>query len=195
MKSRRIPHISIIPAIEKTTNDGAVNYINNYLQQQHLASTEILDLQNLRFPIQKLEKPGKELKSLVKKIKSSAGILIVASEFEGEYPAHLRNMIDFLYDQWDHKPVAISTVANDEAHQAQIIRSLQFSLWKVNSWTVPVSFEIPLKIEASRSSDVHDRRFEIRQANDNPIESEFQAVFNNYCNKYIQLCTRVEYAV
>ena len=193
-----MPHISIIPAMETSdpANNGAVTYIKNYLQQHHLASTEVLDFEHLNFGRQfgqPMAKPSREVKKLVRKIRSSEGILIVTPEFNGEYPNNLKNMIDFLYEEWNHKPVAISTVSDDFTNHSQIIKSLQFSLWKVNSWTLPVSFQVPDQI-ASRSTDLSiqssvSHRMQPEQ------EAEFQQVFNNYCNKYIQLCTRVQYAV
>ncbi len=90
--------------------------------------------------------------------------------------------------------MAISTVSDDESKH-QVISSLQFALWKVNSWTLPVSFAVPDMPEANRSSDILHPDHQSRQATIPVEESEFQQVFNNYCNKYIQLCTRIEYAV
>jgi NAD(P)H-dependent FMN reductase len=196
MKRRKIPHISIISAIEESDykHESAIIYIKNYLQQNQLASAEILETQPFNFHAKSGEpdKTRKELKTLVRKIRSSSGILIVASEFQGEYPRSLKKIIDFLYDEWNHKPVAISTVSDDDFHQSTVIRSLQFSLWKVNSWAVPVSYSVPINFEASRNSDTN-YAYVSQQASDS--ESEFRQVFSNYCNKYIQLCTRVEYAV
>jgi NAD(P)H-dependent FMN reductase len=197
MKSRKMPHISIIPAFEMYAyqNDCALTYINNYLQQQHLASTDIIDPESFNFKMFKGDgraKPGKGMKKLIKKIRSSAGILIVTPEFNGEYPEYLKQIIDFLYDEWDHKPVAISTVSDHGEDCAQTIKSLQFSLWKINSWMVPVSFSVP-EIIATQSSDTNVQSL---QASAQPAtEKEFREVLNNYCHKYIQLCTKVKYAV
>jgi NAD(P)H-dependent FMN reductase len=194
MKSRKMPHISIIPAIENSgeKDQPAVNYIKNYLQEQQLASAEVLDPG--AFQALSSAKKNRSVKAIVKKLRSSSGIFVVAPEFNGEYPDPLKHMIDFLYDEWDHKPVAISTVHTDRRHHAQVIKSLQFSLWKVNSWTVPVSFSVSEHSVASHSTDLSVQSSQSQVIRD-PREMEFNEVLNNYCNKYIQLCTRVQYAV
>jgi NAD(P)H-dependent FMN reductase len=197
MRTSKMPHISIIPAIEnsgKNNHHPAVTYIKNYLQEKQLASAEVLDPGVLQLPGLATKRKGRELKAMVKKIKSSSGIFIVTPEFNGEYPEPLKHMIDFLYDEWDHKPVAISTVQNDKRQHAQVIKSLQFSLWKVNSWTVPVSFAVSEHSVASHSTDLSIQSSQSQGAAD-PREMEFNQVLDNYCHKYIQLCTRIQYAV
>ncbi len=189
--------MTIIPVIERWTlgKNNAVNYINSYLQKQQFATSEILDIKAIGLFSVGGEIEEKGLKQLIKKIRTSSGILIVTSEFNGEYPKTLKILIDFFYERWNHKPVAISTVCDDEENCSQIIRSLQFSLWKINTYSVPVSFHVPGIAGASRSTDSVTPEFSSRQAVGTAEELEFQQVFNTYCNKYIQLCTRIEYAV
>ena len=47
-----------------------------------------------------------------------------------------------MYDEWYHKPVAISTVSDGSFGGTQVITSLQFTLWKMKAWTVPAMFPV-----------------------------------------------------
>lgn len=77
------------------------------------------------------------------KIKSSSGVIIVTPEYNGGYPASLKNAVDILYNEWRRKPVAISTVSDGIFGGTQVITSLQFSLWKIRACTVPAMFPVP----------------------------------------------------
>jgi NAD(P)H-dependent FMN reductase len=199
MKSRKIPHLSIMPATGKNGNrvDDALTYISNYLNERSIASTEILDPSelDLREDGQFNAQPGRHARSMMKRIRSSVGVLIVAPEFNGEYPGHVKSLINFLYDEWNHKPVAISTVSSERFSSVQVIKSLQFALWKVNSWTLPVSFQVPEQRIPSRNSDLDILLSGSPAPAVSPSDPGFHQVFDSYCNKYIQLCTRIEYAV
>ena len=64
-------------------------------------------------------------------------------EYNGGYPASLKNVIDLLTDEWKRRPVAISTVSSGGFGGMNMITSLQYSLWKLRAWTVPVMFPVP----------------------------------------------------
>ena len=123
-------------------------YFKRYLEENGLASAEILDLDKYRFPIfeERLrfqESPGKKVIEFASKIRESDGIIIVTPEYNGGYPASIKNIIDLLYDEWHRKPVAISTVSDGNFGGTQVIISLQFILWKIRAWTVPAMFPVP----------------------------------------------------
>ena len=48
-----------------------------------------------------------------------------------------------MYDEWYHKPVAISTVSDGSFGGTQVITSLQFTLWKMKACTVHAMFPVP----------------------------------------------------
>jgi NAD(P)H-dependent FMN reductase len=143
-------HISILSSsVRSGRNSHSVAlYFSNYIQENNLATVEILDLKKYNFPLfderLKFQKsPTADVISFAEKIKSSDGILIVTPEYNGGYPASLKNAIDLLYDEWHRKPVAISTVSNGNFGGTQVITSLQFTLWKIRAWTVPAMFPVP----------------------------------------------------
>ena len=147
-------------------------YFKKYLEENKLANVEILDLRKYNFPLfeERLrfqKSPEADVIAFAGKIRSADGIIIVTPEYNGGYPASLKNIIDLLYDEWYHKPVAISTVSEGDFGGSQVIISLQFSLWKMHAWTVPAMFPVP-DVKASfdeRGIPVNKRVFEKRTAN------------------------------
>lgn len=128
-------------------------YFKQYIEEQQLATVEILDLFHYQFPIFEerlsLQKnPGEKLIAFAEKIKTAHGVIIVTPEYNGGYPASLKNVVDVLYEEWHRKPVAISTISDGSFGGTQVITSLQFSLWKMKAWTVPAMFPVPFADKA-----------------------------------------------
>ena len=123
-------------------------YFKNYLEENRLATTDILDLKQFNFPLfderfQFQPSPTEGMANFAARIKSAAGVIIVTPEYNGGYPASLKNAIDLLYKEWHRKPVAISTVSDGHFGGTQVLISLQFILWKMHAWTVPAMFAVP----------------------------------------------------
>jgi NAD(P)H-dependent FMN reductase len=124
-------------------------YFKNYLIENKLATTEIIDLKEYNFPIfdstlKNFIDPPENVLDFAAKIKSSNGIIIVTPEYNGGYPASLKNAIDLLYEEWKHKPIAIVTVSSGPFGGSQALVSLQFTLWKMMAWTIPAMFSVPM---------------------------------------------------
>ncbi|GAB2616460.1 NAD(P)H-dependent oxidoreductase [Emticicia sediminis] len=143
-------HISIISASVRPDRQShrVALYFKNYLTENNLASVEILDLKEFDFPIfsetlKKQANPSEKALEFAKKIKTSKGIIMVTPEYNGSYPASLKNTIDLLYDEWRHKPVAIATVSAGPFGGSQALVSLQFTLWKMKAWTITEMFSVP----------------------------------------------------
>lgn len=143
-------HIEIISGSlrEGRNSHRVAQYFQNYLEQNKLASSHILDLKKYNFPLfderLHLQKtPSQKTIDFAERIKIADGVIIVTPEYNGGYPASLKNVIDLLYTQWHRKPIAIATVSNGVFGGTQVITSLQFSLWKIRAWTVPAMFPVP----------------------------------------------------
>jgi len=123
-------------------------YFKRFLEENNLASAEILDLKEYNFPVfnerLRLQKdPSPAALEFAGKIKNADGIIIVTPEYNGGYPASLKNAIDLLYDEWYHKPVAISTVSDGNFGGSQVLISVQFTLWKMKARTITALFPVP----------------------------------------------------
>ncbi len=145
-----MPNIIIISASVRTDRRShrVALFFNNYLTEQALAKVEIVDLNAYQFPIfeERLrftKDPSPKVLEFAQKVKDADGIIIVTPEYNGGYPASLKNVTDLLYDEWKRKPLAITTVSNGNFGGSQVITSLLFTLWKIGAWVVPAMFPVP----------------------------------------------------
>ncbi|MEJ2879989.1 NADPH-dependent FMN reductase [Pedobacter sp. GR22-6] len=145
-----MPHIAIISAsVRKGRNSHRTAlYFQNFITEKRLATVEILDLQEYDFPIFEerlrfFDQPTAAMLDFADKVKAADGILIVTPEYNGGYPASLKNVTDLLYDEWKRKPIAISTNSAGPFAGSQVITSLLFTLWKIGAWVVPAMFPVP----------------------------------------------------
>jgi len=123
-------------------------FFKNYIEQFELAEAEIIDLDEYQFPVfnERLrlqERPAERVLDFAQRIINADGIIVVTPEYNGGYPASLKNVIDLLYDEWRRKPVAISTVSDGPFGGSQVLVSLQFTLWKIKAWPVSAFFPVP----------------------------------------------------
>lgn len=142
--------IAIISSSVRTgrKSDRVALYFQKYLTENELAEAAIIDLKKYNFPVfeerlKYLEAPSEAILEFAEKVKEADGIIIVTPEYNGGYPASLKNVIDLLYEEWHRKPIAITTVSSGAFGGMQVITSLQFSLWKIRAWVVPAMFPVP----------------------------------------------------
>lgn len=122
-------------------------YFKNYLTQHQLADAHLIDLKDYNFPIFEerlrfIPNPTEAMLSIAEAVTTADGIIVVTPEYNGGYPASLKNVTDLLYAEWKRKPIAIATVSAGAFAGTQVITSLQFSLWKIGALTVPAMFPV-----------------------------------------------------
>lgn len=145
-----MPHILIISASVRLGRNShrIALFFKKYIEDNKLGTAEIADLNQYQFPLfnERLmfqKNPTADVLDFAGKVKNANGVIIVTPEYNGGYPASLKNVVDLLYDEWHHKPIAISTVSNGNFGGSQVITSLQFSLWKIRALTVTAQFPVP----------------------------------------------------
>jgi NAD(P)H-dependent FMN reductase len=142
-----------IAIISSSVRDGRKShavalYFKNYLDRQNTAKAEILDLKKYNFPLfeERLKyqiSPDTETVDFASKVNNADAVIIVTPEYNGGYPASLKNVIDLLYDEWQGKPVGIATVSDGPFGGSQAITALQFVLWKIGAKVVSARFPVP----------------------------------------------------
>lgn len=123
-------------------------FFKKYIEENNLATVELLDLMDYQFPVfeerlKNLKNPSKEVLQFAEKIKAADGVIMVTPEYNGGYPASLKNAIDLLYAEWKRKPTALATASEGPFGGAQVMTSLVFSLWKIGAWVVPAMYPGP----------------------------------------------------
>ena len=148
-------NIAIISASVRTGRNShrVALFFERYIKERRLADVEILDLNEYKFPIFEerlrfMENPSADVLQFAEKIKNADGLIIVTPEYNGGYPASLKNVIDLLYTEWKRKPVAIATASDGQFGGTQVMTSLVFTLWKIGFWLVPAMYPGPKVQEA-----------------------------------------------
>ncbi|RZK49162.1 MAG: NADPH-dependent oxidoreductase [Pedobacter sp.] len=123
-------------------------FFEKLLKSQPDCQVIMIDLMTYNFPIFQerlkfLENPSSDIIDFSNQIKNADGIILVTPEYNGGYPASLKNVVDLLYDEWKRKPIAIATVSGGNFGGAQVITSLLFSLWKIGAMVIPSHFPVP----------------------------------------------------
>ena len=102
-----MPNIAIISASIRNGRKShrVALYFQKYLEENKLATVEILDLNEYKFPLFEerlnyLKSPAADVIDFADKVRSADGIIIVTPEYNGGYPASLKNVIDLLTDEW-----------------------------------------------------------------------------------------------
>ena len=114
--------ISIISSSIRTgrKSHNVALYFEKYLSDNYPVIVEVLDLKEFDFPLFKApfkyqKSPSESIVQFRDKIIASDGVLVVTPEYNGSFPASLKNVIDLLYEEWHRKPIAFSTVSSGDA--------------------------------------------------------------------------------
>ena len=94
-------HIAIISSSVRTGRKShyVALYVEQYLKENQLAETDLIDLSRYDFPVfherlQYLKDPSPDVLEYAERIKKAEGIIVVTPEYNGGYPAALKNAID-----------------------------------------------------------------------------------------------------
>lgn len=123
-------------------------FLKNYLESNKLATVNMLDLNEYQFPIFEerlrfMKDPSPAVLQFAETVKQADGVIIVTPEYNGGYPASLKNVIDLLYPEWRKKPVALATASDGQFGGSQVTTSLIFTLWKIGVRLVPAMYPGP----------------------------------------------------
>lgn len=144
-------HIVILSA---SVRDGRMSHrVSLHLQQSIAAaeahSVDLIDLDEQNFPLfserlKFLSDPAPEVTAFAERIRKADGVIIVTPEYNGSFPASLKNVIDLLTEDWRKKPMGLCTVSSGGFGGSQCLVSLLFTLWKIKAWVVPGPLQVPV---------------------------------------------------
>lgn len=148
----------ISSSVRKRRNSHRIAlFLQKYIAGRGLGEPGILDLKEYDFPLfeerlTRAEDPEEKWREASERVNRAKGVIIVTPEYNGGYPASLKNVIDFMYKEWLRKPIALAAVSDGQFGGTQVVQSLQFVLWKIGAWTVPARFHASF---ADKSYDEH----------------------------------------
>lgn len=146
--------MSHIAILSSSVREGRMsNRVALHLQRSISAmeghTIDLLDLNEFDFPIfherlKFMKDPAPEVVAFAERIRKADGVIIVSPEYNGSYPASLKNVIDLLTEDWKKKPIALSTVSGGAFGGSQTLVSLVFTLWKIRGWVLPGPMQVPM---------------------------------------------------
>lgn len=170
--------IGILVASVRTgrKSDRVALFFQKFIESNYEATVELIDLNDYNFPVfnerlKFMANPAPEVLAFADRVRNCDGILIVTPEYNGGYPASLKNVVDLLTDEWKRKPVAISTVSAGPFAGAQVITSLQFSLWKIKALVATAMFAVAT-VEKAYETDGTPVNKEASEKNAKPFVDE-----------------------
>ncbi|WP_262891524.1 NADPH-dependent FMN reductase [Adhaeribacter radiodurans] len=113
-----------------------------------MVTADLIDLQDYKFPIFEerlrfMVNPAPQILEFATRMKKADGIVVITPEYNGGFPASLKNVIDLLSEEWKRKPTGIVTVSIGPFGGVLVYPSLIFSLWKKGVWVVPARYQVP----------------------------------------------------
>lgn len=151
-------HIAIISA---SVRDGRKSHnVALHLERTLKATSntvDLLDLHEFDFPLfherlKFMKEPPVKVLDFAERIRKAEGVIIVTPEYNGSFPASLKNVIDLLTEDWKGKPISFCTASGGAFAGTQVMVELLFPLWKIKAWVVPSSMQVP-KVQEAFSSD------------------------------------------
>lgn len=144
-----MPHIAIISASVRTGRKS--HNVALHLQRSISAtsnSVDLLDLVEFDFPVfherlKFMKEPPAKAVDFAERIRKADGVIIVTPEYNGSFPASLKNVIDLLTEDWKGKPISFCTASGGAFAGSQVMQELLFPLWKIKAWVVPSSMQVP----------------------------------------------------
>ena len=168
-------NIAILSAsVRRGRNSHRVTlYLKQYILDHNIGTVDVIDLAACNFPLfderlQYMPEPSEGVLDFQRRINAADGVIIVTPEYNGGYPASLKNVIDLLYKEWKRKPIAIASVSDGPYAGTQVVTSLAFSLWKIGALLVPSMFRV---------ANVDDTYKEDGTVKDKPATDKFAGRF------------------
>ncbi len=144
-----MPHFALISASIRTGRKS--HRMALHLQTAIEASgntVDLLDLQAMDLPLfherlKFMTDPPAKAVDVAERIRKADGVIIVTPEYNGSFPASLKNVVDLLNEEWKGRPIGICTCSGGAFAGAQVMVELLFPLWKLKAWIVPSSMQVP----------------------------------------------------
>lgn len=143
-------HIAIISGSVRIgrNSHNVAQYFKNYISENKLATTEILDLKEFNFPVLEerlayTPKPSASEKLFSEKITKADAVIVVFPEYNGGYSASIKNAIDLLYNEWYRKPIGLVSVSSGDFGGVNAMSLIQTIFLKIKAVPISTTFPVP----------------------------------------------------
>ncbi len=109
---------------------------------------DVVDLAELALPVMEerlrfLENPPANLVDFSNRIAAADAVLIVTPEYNNGIPGALKNALDYLFPEWQRKPVGIATVSAGAFGGINCLAQLRLVMLLMGALPIPATFAVP----------------------------------------------------
>ncbi|MHB1286061.1 MAG: NADPH-dependent FMN reductase [Leptospirales bacterium] len=125
----------------------AALFVKNRMEATGKITSELIDLREINLPVMEerlsyREDPPPGLQFLSDKIRNGDGLVLVSPEYNNGIPGVLKNALDYLYEEFHRKPVAIVTVSSGPYGGINALAQLRLVLLAMGA--NPISTRLPI---------------------------------------------------
>lgn len=168
--------MSHIAILSTSIRDGRMSHRPALFLERHITAggihtVDLIDLKALDLPLyherlRYMNDPPTALVEFAERIRKAHGVIIVSPEYNGAYPASLKNVIDVITQDWKRKPIGLCSVSSGSFGGTQMIAALAFTLWKIRAWVVGGPLQVPMvQDQFQEDGNPNDREDWERRAN------------------------------
>jgi NAD(P)H-dependent FMN reductase len=134
----------ILGSIRRNRESARVaNFAVAELRRQNHVSTELMDLRDLNLPMMEErlrfdEDPPSSVSAFSTKVNRADSVVIVTPEYNGGCPGVLKNALDYLKNEYKHKPFGIVTVSVADTGGILCLVSVRQMLLHLGGVPIPV---------------------------------------------------------
>lgn len=133
--------------VEGTVRDGrrsihAARYITDLLQEKGYDAV-LFDMKERDVPLLETRRytdpgePPEAVEEFGQEVEAADGIVIVTPEYNHSYPGALKNLIDYLYPEYEDKPFSFVTVSGGGFGGVRAQKDLNDLVLTINGWPGP----------------------------------------------------------
>jgi NAD(P)H-dependent FMN reductase len=146
--------IAIILGSTRQNRQGeqAARWLFNYIKTHNDFEVELLDLSDWPLPFYEEALTPSRIKGNYasevarrwsEKIKGFDGYIVISPEYSHGYPAVLKNALDYLYTEWNNKPVAFVSYSGGPGAGIRVVEQLRLVAIELQMAPIRESVNIP----------------------------------------------------
>jgi NAD(P)H-dependent FMN reductase len=137
-------------------------FVLDRLNTMECVSTELLDLQLMDLPFMEErlrfnDNPPPSVVQFSAQMCKADSVVIVTPEYNNSYPGVLKNALDYLKDEYKHKPFGIVTVSSSGCGGILCLASLRQVILHLGGVPIPAALPVPhVQDKVSASGVIND---------------------------------------
>ncbi|MDO5654898.1 MAG: NAD(P)H-dependent oxidoreductase [Flavobacteriaceae bacterium] len=141
-----------IQIISSSIRDGREShkvalFLKRWIQENTDSEVNIIDLKARNYPLFNerlswMKEKHPDALELSEEIQNADAVIIILPEYNGGYPASLKNVVDVLYAEWQNKPIGLAPISSGDMAGAQVTTQFEFIMYKIGARVVKPRFHV-----------------------------------------------------